>query len=388
MVRLPCSPVFSKHDTRVTFEVPIEIVERLVRPYFDHGALMEVLSVDEDTLLNVLRAAVLSSKACHERAKLVRKTLEREVAWFKGEEQRAAEHLVGVEKEKEGAAVGVGVQLLSAVRAIASETPYRISQYVFMETVIPAVRTIVNDSVYLAWTETLEDIIKSPGQYISASHLAMDYVFFDIETTGLLPDGRMTCGVTQNGDDVRTWASPASSSEDGKKSTETSTYQLLTEETANELVEYLYTFAEGKRVVTFNGASFDFRVLLLHLSDEMMRDRCIEIAKNHFDLHLACIESGGHRMAMNGLVLATLGDKSKSGCGLDAINWWNDKDYDNLFEYCKQDVLLLKLLWSYAADNSMLFYLPKRQGASRKAVSIEHMDRSAYEFSPNTFIDY
>ena len=110
-------------------------------------------------------------------------------------------------------------------------------------------------------------------------------------------------------------------------------------------------------------------MLLEHLTDDAMRERCTQIAKAHFDLHLSCIESGGHRMALNGLVLGTLGNQSKIGSGLDAINWFNDGDYDNLFEYCKQDVLLLKLLWCYAADNGMLFYLPKRAGSARKAES-------------------
>lgn len=203
-------------------------------------------------------------------------------------------------------------------------------------------------------------------------------VFFDIESTGLLPKGQITCAVTQAGDDVRTWVSQG----------EKNTYSLMTTEKANELVEYLYSFSEGKKVVTYNGASFDFKMLKRHLDDEMMIEKLLMIAKNHFDLHLACIESAGHRMALNGLVLGTYGDKSKSGSGLDAIKWWKEKNYDLLFSYCAQDVALLKLLWEEAHDQKMLFYLPKSANSARKIVPLEDTEKSAFEFNSVIFSDY
>jgi len=379
---LPCPPVFSKFSAAPGFEVPASIVEFLVRPVLTKEALLEVLGLDAETLLTLLRGAVLAAKTHHMKVRRVRELLEEQCAHLTGDERSAADMLVAREKRREGEAMGIGVQLVAAVRMLRTEAPFAVSQHVFMEAVTPAARAIRNDPVYLAWLETVEAIVKSPAEYFSATHLAMEYIYFDIETTGLLPDGRMTCAVTQHGDDVRTWAS--ASGEPGEKK-----YTVATEETVNELVEYLWECgAKGTRVVTFNGANFDFRVLLEHLTDDAMRERCTQIAKAHFDLHLSCIESGGHRMALNGLVLGTLGNQSKSGSGLDAIKWFNDGDYDNLFEYCKQDVLLLKLLWCHAADNGMLFYLPKRAGSARKAVAIEDMDKSAFELNPSAFADY
>ena len=378
-MRPPCAPIFSKAGAGIDFEVDLGIVDLLLRPCFSRNALLRVLGVDSKVLFRVLEAAALSTKTYYVKIQKLRAKLEKEYWHVTGKERDAAELVLNREKEKEGAALGISVQLLGAVRSMAKNLDFTVSQYVFMEAITPATRTIVSGTVYRAWLETIEAIIRSPIGYTSATHIGMEYVFFDVESTGLLPEGRITCAVTQAGDDVRTWCSPGETEK---------TYQLMTTDLANELVEYLYAFGKGRRVVTFNGASFDFKMLYRHLDDDMMREKLLELAKNHFDLHLACIESGGHRMAFNGLVVATLGNESKGGSGLDAIAWWKNQDYDSLFEYCAKDVLLLKLLWQNAFDTQLLFYLPKKAGSARKAVAIDNPSKRAADFDSSVFADY
>jgi len=378
-MRPPCTPIFSKAGVGVDFEVDLHLVDLLVKPSFTRDALLDVLGVDANVLFRVLQTAALATKVHYGKIQKLRLKLEKEYWHLTGKERAAAELVLNREKEKEGAALGISVQLLGAVQSMGKKMDFTVSQYVFMEAITPATRTIVPGTLYRAWLETIESVIRSPSAYMSASHLASEYVFFDVESTGLLPGGRITCAVTQNGDDVRTWCSAGD---------EENTYQLMTVDTANELVEYLYAFGKGRKVVTFNGASFDFKMLYQHLDDDMMREKLIEIAKNHFDLHLACIESSGHRMALNGLVLATIGNESKGGSGLDAIEWWKKKNYDDLFEYCAKDVLLLKLLWQDAHDTKILFYLPKKPGSSRKAVAIDDPNKRAVDFNSSLFTDY
>ena len=378
-MRPPCAPIFSKLGGSIDFEVDLTIVDVLLRPSFTKADLLLVLGVDCDVLFKVLQGAALASKMHYVKTQKLRCKLGHDFAHLTGEERQAATVLLGAEREREGATLGISVQLLAAIRAMGKNMDFSVSQYVFMEAITPATRTIVPGTVYRAWLETIEAVIRSPVGYTSASHIAMDYVFFDVESTGLLPEGRITCAVTQAGDDVRTWCSPGEAE---------NTYKLMTTEMANELVEYLYAFGNGRRVVTFNGASFDFKMLYLHLDDDMMRQKLLELAKNHFDLHLACIESGGHRMALNGLVVATLGNESKGGSGLDAIAWWKNQNYDALFEYCAKDVLLLKLLWQNAFDTKILFYLPKKSGSSRKAVAIDDPSKRAADFDTSVFADY
>ena len=375
----PAAPLFAKDGTTIEFLVPHDIVEILVRPIITCENLLFVLNIERDDLLNVFRGASIAAKVHQKKIQKLREKLEREFAHLQGEEYEAGQMLVNKEKEKEGRAIGIGMHLISATRMLTSGGVATVSQFVLMEAILPSLRTICADKLYWKWIDTVEDVVKNPALYISASQIAMDYCFFDLESTGLLPDGRVTCAVTQHGDDVRTWCS---------KSKDENKYQLMTEETANELVEYLYEFSEGKRVVTFNGAAFDFKMLFLHLNDQMMCEKLKTIAMNHFDMHLACIDSAGHRMGLNGIVKATLGqDESKSGSGLDAIKWWDEEKYDLLFSYCAKDVLLLKLVWQYAAENNIIFYLPKREGSSRKAVAMDAMHRSANIIDASIFAD-
>ena len=64
------------------------------------------------------------------------------------------------------------------------------------------------------------------------------------------------------------------------------------------------------------------------------------------------------------------------------------KKYDFLFNYCAQDVALLKLLWEEAHGQKMLFYLPKKKYSTRKIVPLENTEKSAFEFNASIFHEY
>jgi DEAD/DEAH box helicase domain-containing protein len=63
----------------------------------------------------------------------------------------------------------------------------------------------------------------------------------------------------------------------------------------------------------------------------------------------------GRRLKLDTVAGATLG-VSKSGNGLDAIQWWKDGEIDKIIKYCIDDVRLTKELYEYAIDKHFLKY--------------------------------
>ena len=171
-------------------------------------------------------------------------------------------------------------------------------------------------------------------------------IYFDVESTGFPPMGRITCVVTVANGRSKVWASP---DKDGG-------YAEMNEDTVRELVEFFEGDGDmGRDVISYNGASFDFRMLWLQTSDADIRKRVEILALNHFDLHLACILARGHRIKLDSLATASLG-QAKTASGASAIDMWSNKEYDKLFEYCTKDVELLRDLHELALNDSKLTF--------------------------------
>ena len=173
----------------------------------------------------------------------------------------------------------------------------------------------------------------------------MPPIFFDAETTGLFPDGRITCIVTEHDGRTKVWATPGNTE---------GSYAIMDDACIAELVTFMEADGDaGRGVVSYNGSSFDFKMLAHQAADSALKERIKALALNHCDLHLACMIERGHRLKLDGLAKATLG-AAKSGSGLDAIKYWNSKEYKKLFEYCQQDVVLLRDLYNLSKNGDAL----------------------------------
>ena len=172
----------------------------------------------------------------------------------------------------------------------------------------------------------------------------MSYIFFDAETTGFPPDGKITCLVTEYKDRTKVWASRGRDN----------TYVPMEEACVEEVVTFMEREGDrGQRVVSYNGSSFDFQMLWNQTRNAEIKARICVLAKNHIDLHLVCIRARGHRMKMDGLAKASLG-LVKIGTGKEAILLWESKQYKKLFEYCTHDVLILRDLFNLAKNEKSL----------------------------------
>lgn len=99
-------------------------------------------------------------------------------------------------------------------------------------------------------------------------------------------------------------------------------------------------------LVTFNGDHFDIPLLNKYYNGDLTKIKSLDILKE-------IKNSLGHRVGLGLVAQATLGT-SKSGHGLEAIEWWRNKEIDKLVKYCIDDVKITKQIYEYALKNKKL----------------------------------
>lgn len=105
-------------------------------------------------------------------------------------------------------------------------------------------------------------------------------------------------------------------------------------------------------VIGYNVKSFDIAVLQGYYPGDT----------NHFsvfDMLEDIREKLGRRLALNDLISATLG-KKKSGHGLMAIDFYREGKFDELRQYCLDDVLLTKELFDYGVRAGEINYMSEK----------------------------
>lgn len=97
-------------------------------------------------------------------------------------------------------------------------------------------------------------------------------------------------------------------------------------------------------LVTFNGKMFDIPFIMARfaLSSEALINTALPLLDYpHIDLFEEIQKITGKRLGLN-TVATLLGCTPKSGDGLNAIKLWRDGNYEELKDYCFQDVLTTK----------------------------------------------
>jgi len=113
-----------------------------------------------------------------------------------------------------------------------------------------------------------------------------------------------------------------------------------------------WPFVERARsLVGFNLIGFDLPVLSVYYSGDF------SVLKT-FDLMDEMKQVLGHRVSLNAVAKGTLGEE-KSGDGLGAVEYYNQKDWKNLEKYCKKDVELTAKLFQEVLKNQKLRFQDK-----------------------------
>ena len=101
-------------------------------------------------------------------------------------------------------------------------------------------------------------------------------------------------------------------------------------------------------LITWNGDHFDIPLLNKYYPGDLSKIKSVDLMKEVQKVL-------GRRLKLDTVGQATLG-ASKSGNGIEAVEWWRNGEIDKLIKYCIDDVKLTKELYDYAVANKKLKY--------------------------------
>ncbi len=127
--------------------------------------------------------------------------------------------------------------------------------------------------------------------------------------------------------------------------------------TEGQVEQLLAHLARADLVIGFNVRRFDYRVLRGYTDDDLA---CLPT----FDLLDEIHARLGFRVSLAHLGEETLGE-SKSADGLQALEWWKQGRIDEIEEYCRRDVALLRNLFEHAREHGHLLIQSRRGGRVR-----------------------
>jgi len=134
-------------------------------------------------------------------------------------------------------------------------------------------------------------------------------------------------------------------------------YRVYREAEIAGLVDLLRSAA---LVVGYNIIDFDYQVLSrysdFNFSQLPTRDLLADIHRRL-----------GFRLKLDDVAVATLGTP-KTADGLQAIRWYREGKWDELIEYCRQDVKVTRDLFEYGRQHGAIFYYDKFKSGRRKVL--------------------
>jgi DEAD/DEAH box helicase domain-containing protein len=116
----------------------------------------------------------------------------------------------------------------------------------------------------------------------------------------------------------------------------------------NELKSLWPLLESADLIIGFNHKNFDNKVLSAYYGGDLG-------TLPNLDLLEEFSKAAGFRIRLDNLAEATLGEK-KSSYGLQAIQWYEQGNFQALEEYCRHDVRLTKGLYEYALQYGKLKY--------------------------------
>ncbi len=136
-------------------------------------------------------------------------------------------------------------------------------------------------------------------------------------------------------------------------------YKVWYEKDIAGMILYMNAF---DMVVSFNGDNFDSKVLS-HYGD------VAEIGKKSFDVAQYLSGKLKHRIRLDNVATATL-QVGKSADGLLALQWWKEGRVDEIIEYCRQDVKVLREIVEYGQFNGHVLYSDSQNNAAPNVLKV------------------
>ncbi len=140
---------------------------------------------------------------------------------------------------------------------------------------------------------------------------------------------------------------------------ETNTYETYFE---NEFGKLQNLLIDSSLLIGFNIVFFDLPVLQPYLSVDVKKMPV-------FDIMLSLQEKLGHRVSLDSVASATLGE-GKTGSGLDAIKFYKEGRFEELKKYCLNDVRVTKEVLDFGIKNKKISFKSK-YGPAIKEVKVD-----------------
>lgn len=112
---------------------------------------------------------------------------------------------------------------------------------------------------------------------------------------------------------------------------------------------------ETSHIIGFNIRQFDLPVLAPYISTDVLGRTAIT------DMYEDATNFLGHRVGLDALARATLGE-TKSGNGMDALDWFRQGKIEDVKRYCLDDVRLTRDLYEYGKNNHHVLFQSKNDG--------------------------
>jgi DEAD/DEAH box helicase domain-containing protein len=118
-----------------------------------------------------------------------------------------------------------------------------------------------------------------------------------------------------------------------------------------DLPELLPILEHADVIIGYNSINFDLPALTPYFDTDILKF-------SQLDLMVKIKDSAGHRVSLDAVAGETLGTK-KIGHGLDAIKYYQNKEFDKLAKYCMKDVEITRDLYDYGRQHSHVKFLNK-----------------------------
>ena len=123
---------------------------------------------------------------------------------------------------------------------------------------------------------------------------------------------------------------------------------VFTEYTEDQIERLIGDLKKFKLVVGFNVKRFDFLVLKGYTNFDFSTLNTLDILE---DIHHVL----GFRLSLAQVAQETLGI-TKTGDGLQALQWWREGRIREIIDYCKMDVMLTRDLFLFGRQNGYLIF--------------------------------
>jgi len=119
----------------------------------------------------------------------------------------------------------------------------------------------------------------------------------------------------------------------------------------DKIVDFIHILEKADVVVGFNSDNFDLPTLIPYYKGDLTQIPSL-------DLMDRIKKSVGHRIGLDAVAQATLG-KGKTGDGLDAIKYYNSKNWEALEKYCLQDVHVTRDIYDFGLQKGKVKFKNK-----------------------------